>query len=408
MLAVVVHGAKILQEDVAPLRTAAVEAVGHRRDALRVVGTPVRAAGADAGDEVHARQRVVVGAVPGLRPKNAGPFPPGSLVMHAVAVLLDRTPGVFDRSESQKRSTAAPPGIIPRHASSTQSARGDGRAKHAAGASAFGRQVVSRNHSSRSGSSPNPPPNAPRKSAESRPLLQDRPTDRRRGRLRDGRRPRRAVAIGPAGLSPHVGSPFVDAVAADFFEADPTSRRAWCPRRSRWASQQSASSASTSAAVVGRRPLSMGLPAEAFGVHVRGRRPVDGALAAREDARRVARHDRVPVRARGGLVRPRAAAAGLGGQGAPTAPRERRVVEALVHAALEVPERAVVARRPDAVAAVLVEVARPPRAVALAVAVPVAAVVLLAAVVVADGAPTVGLGRVLVVREAAVHVRRQI
>ena len=58
--------------------------------------------------------------------------------------------------------------------------------------------------------------------------------------------------------------------------------------------------------------------------------------------------------------------------------------------------------------AVLVEVARPPRAVARAVAVPVAAVVLLAAVVVADGAPTVGLGRVLVVREAAVHVRRQI
>ena len=148
----------------------------------------------------------------------------------------------------------------------------------------------------------------------------------------------------------------------------------------------------------------VGLPADAFGVHVRGRRQVvDGALAAREHAGRVARHDRVPVRARGGLVRPRAAGAGLGG---PTVPRERRVVEALVHAALEVPERAVAARRPDV--AVLVEVARPPRAVARAVAVPVAAVVLLAAVVVADGAPTVGLGRVLVVREAAVHVRRQI
>ena len=71
VLAVVVHAAKILQEDVAPLRTAAVEAVGHRRDALRVVGTPVRAAGADAVDIIHARQRVVVGAVPGLRPKAA-------------------------------------------------------------------------------------------------------------------------------------------------------------------------------------------------------------------------------------------------------------------------------------------------------------------------------------------------
>ena len=149
----------------------------------------------------------------------------------------------------------------------------------------------------------------------------------------------------------------------------------------------------------------VGLPAHrARPVHLRGRRQVvDGALAAREHAGRVARHDRVPVRARGGLVRPRAAGAGLG---APTVPRERRVVEALVHAALEVPERAVAARRPDV--AVLVEVARPPRAVARAVAVPVAAVVLLAAVVVADGAPTVGLGRVLVVREAAVHVRRQI
>ena len=71
VLAVVVHAAKILQEDVAPLRTAAVEAFGHRRDAFRVVGTPVRAAGADAVDVIHARQRVVVGAVPGLRPKAA-------------------------------------------------------------------------------------------------------------------------------------------------------------------------------------------------------------------------------------------------------------------------------------------------------------------------------------------------
>ena len=150
----------------------------------------------------------------------------------------------------------------------------------------------------------------------------------------------------------------------------------------------------------------VGLPADAFGVHVRGRRQVvDGALAAREDAGRVARHDRVPVRARGGLVWPRAAGAGLGAPQTFEA-RGRQVVEALVHAALEVPERAVAARRPDV--AVLVEVARPPRAVARAVAVPVAAVVLLAAVVVADGAPTVGLGRVLVVREATVHVRRQI
>ena len=145
----------------------------------------------------------------------------------------------------------------------------------------------------------------------------------------------------------------------------------------------------------------VGLPAEAFGVHVHGR-DVRRVAAAREDAGRVALDDRVAVGACGGLVRPRAAGAGLG---APIAPREWWVAEALVHAALEVRQRAIVARRPDV--AVLVEVAHPPRAVARAVAVPVAAVVL-AAGVVADGAPTVGLGRVLVVREAAVHVRRQI
>ena len=76
-------------------------------------------------------------------------------------------------------------------------------------------------------------------------------------------------------------------------------------------------------------------------------------------------------------------------------------VVAFAHAALKVRQRAVVARRPGT--AVLVVVARPPRAVARAVAVPVAAVVL-AAVVVADGAPSRGLG-VAVVREGAVRVR---
>ena len=68
-------GPKVLQEDIAPPRTGAVEAVGHRRDALRVVGTLVRAAGADAADIIHARQRVVVGAVP-RRGRRARPFPP--------------------------------------------------------------------------------------------------------------------------------------------------------------------------------------------------------------------------------------------------------------------------------------------------------------------------------------------
>ena len=145
----------------------------------------------------------------------------------------------------------------------------------------------------------------------------------------------------------------------------------------------------------------VGLPAEAFGVHVRGRRQVvDGALAAREDAGRVARHDRVPVRARGGLVRPRAAPAGV--ILPPILQHDLvagRLLPVLAHGALEVRQRAVGARRPGPAVLVAAPVAH---AHAFAVDVEVAAVVVAAVLVRAQVARVVaGAIRVLVVATGA-------